>query len=391
MKSTPATELVSYLRESVLNVDSIWSVERPGGFSWWPHNQRQDIFIDRQRTEKDGAMLSRLVVSTEIGRIGKPTDTESELVSSLAGLATLSGIVCEKQSLRLHSHAWIEQSNLPLYKIVLGLVAGLQIHEAAVFSNALEQSGLATPAATPHPINGFRHEPDEIASIVETVIAPIGQRETPWPDEMFKELRAQYLDGPPCLLASADENGICAEFPFGAESSLLQANNNQTHPIIGKGLWVLNSFGLEEIPEGSPINPLAMNSWEIENADQPFFGSWCAAKDGRLDFVTFVPNAISQLAAAKTFFLSGIGRARRMSIKWLGDDWSNTWDGEGNCKSKTAMERVATAKKNRNHRVPGQVAESRIASRCNPFFSTSRYPFKLANARSNNAETGSVT
>ena len=345
MKSTPATKLIKHLRDSVLNVDSDWSVERPGGFSWWPHKHRQDIFIDRQRTEKDGAVLSRLVVSTEIGRIRKSADTENALVSSLTGLATLSGIVCEKQRLRLHSHAWVDQSNLPLYKIVLGIVAGLQIHEAALFSNALDQAGLAKPAATPHPVNGFRVEPDEIADIVKTVIAPIGQQETPWPEEIFKELREEYLDGPPCLLASADKNGITAEFPFGTESSLLQSNTNQTHPMVGKGMWVLSSFGLEEIPGGSPINPLAMNAWEIENADQPFFGSWCAPKDGLLNFVTFVPNAISQPAAAKTLILFGIGRARRMSIKWLGDDWSNTWDDEGNCKSKTAIERVVTAKK----------------------------------------------
>ena len=343
-KKTPASLIVKHLRESVLNVDSGWSVERTGGFSWWPHQQRQDIFIDRQRTEPDGTILDRLVVSTEVCQLGHSIDADHESISSLTRFATLSGIVCEKKNLRLHSHAWIDKSNQPLYDMVLGLVAGLQIHEAALIANILEQSGLAKTSITPHPINGLRQEPDEIATIVETLIAPMGEEETPWPEKMFEELYEEYFGGPPCLLANAGTTGITAEFPFGTESSLLQSNTDQTHPMIGKGLWVLSSFSLDQIPDAGKLSPIALNAWEIENANQPFFGSWCAPEDGRLDFVSFVPNAMKHPAAAMNFILLGIGRAQRMSIKWLRDDWSNTWDDEGNCKSKSAIERVVTAK-----------------------------------------------
>ena len=342
MKTTPAAQIVKHLRESVLRVDAAWSVERPGGFSWWPHKQRQDIFVDRQRTETDGTVLERLVVSTVIGTLGKADDANHEQVSSLTGISTLSGMVCEGRNLRLHAHAWVDKSNQPLYDMVLGLVAGLQIHEAALLAAALEKAGLAHPSITPHPVNGLRSEPDEIATVVETLIAPMGQKETPWPAEMFEDLQENYLGGPPCLLANAGQTGITAEFPFGTESSLLQANTDQTHPVVGKGLWLMNSFGLGDIPGALSPGPLALNAWEIEHANQPFFGSWCAAKYGRLDFVAFVPNVMSHPAAATNFILLGVGRARLMSIKWLGDDWSKTWGAEGNCKARTAMERAAT-------------------------------------------------
>ena len=343
MKTTPAAQIVNHLRESVLNVDSAWSVERPGGFAWWPHQQRQDIFVDRRRTETDGTVLERLVVSTVIGTLSKADDANHELISSLAGISTLSGMVCEARKLRLHAHAWVDKSNQPLYDMVLGLVAGLQIHEAALLAAALESAGLAKPSTTPHPVNGSRVEPDEIANVVETLIAPMGQQETPWPAEMFEDLQENYLGGPPCLLANAGPTGLTAEFPFGTESSLLEANIDQTHPVVGKGLWLLNSFGLDDIPGDPSLGPLALNAWEIEHANQPFFGSWCASKNGRLDFVAFVPNVMSNPAAAANFIMLSAGRARLMSIKWLGDDWSKTWDDEGNCKARTAIERVATS------------------------------------------------
>ena len=341
MKTTPAAQIVNHLRESVLNVDSAWSVERPGGFAWWPHQQRQDIFVDRRRTETDGTVLERVVVSTEIGTLANADVANHELIATFTQVATLSGMVCENQNLRLHAHAWVEKSNQPLYEMVLGLVAGLQIHEAAFIAAALEKAGLCQPSVTPHPKSGLRDEPDEIANVVETLIAPMGQQETPWPAEMFEDLQENYLGGPPCLLANAGPTGLTAEFPFGTESSLLEANTYQTHPVVGKGLWLLNSFRLCDIPGAPSLGPLALNAWEIEHGNQPYFGSWCASKNGRIDFVAFVPNVMRNPAAAANFIMLSAGRARLMSIKWLGDDWSNTWDDEGNCKARTAIERVA--------------------------------------------------
>ena len=340
MKTTPASLLIKHLRESVLNVDSTWSVERSGGFSWWPHQQRQDIFVDRQRTEDDGTVLERVVVSTEIGTLAKEDYARHESVSELTAISTLSGMVCEGRALRLHAHAWVEKSNQALYDMVLGLVAGLQIHEAALIAGVLNKARLCQPAITPHPVNGLRDEPDEIASVVQTLIAPTGRQATPWPADLFESLRKNYLGGPPCLLASGGPTGITAEFPFGTESSLLQANTDQTHPVVGKGLWVLNSFKCDELSEDSYPNPLILNAWEIEHANQPFFGSWSEPKNACLTFVTFVPNVISQSAAATNFILLGVGRARFVSIQRLGDDWSTTWDEEGNCKAKTAVERA---------------------------------------------------
>jgi hypothetical protein len=250
-------------------------------------------------------------------------------------------MVCEERRLRLHAHAWVDRSNQPLYDMVLGLVAGLQIREARLIAESLAASGVCQPSVTPHPENGLRNEPDEIASVVETLIGPAGRQPTPWPTRLFEDLQRNYLGGPPCLLANADAAGLTAEFPWGTESTLLQARTDQAHPVVGNGLLVVSSFRQEEIPDRSLLDPLLLNAWEIEHAQQPFFGSWCAPSDGFLRFATFLPNVMNQPAAAATLILLGVGRARRMSTHWLGDDWSKTWDAEGNCRARTAMERAA--------------------------------------------------
>jgi hypothetical protein len=315
-------------------------VDREGGFSWWPHQQRQDIYVDRERSEQDGTRLERVVVSTEIGNLHQAENGSPAAIAELTRLATLSGMVREGRRLRLHCHAWVEKSNLPLYDMVLGLIAGLQLHEASVIAAELTQNAVGDPLLTPHPTTGLREEPDEIASVVDSVITPVGQLKTPWPNDMFQDLQDRYLSGPPCLLANAGDTGITAEFPFGAESSLMQASREETHPLIGNGLLVRSAFDLDHVRDACCHDPLALNAWEIEHANQPFFGSWCPSKNGRVAFVTFVPNALQHPAAATNSIMLSVGRARTMSTKWLGDDWSKTWDKHGNCRAKTAMERL---------------------------------------------------
>ncbi len=59
-----------------------------------------------------------------------------------------------------------------------------------------------------------------------------------------------------------------------------------------------------------------------------------------MSFVSFVPNALRNAAAASNFVILAGARCRRMAMKWLGDDWSETWDAQGNCRAKTAIERM---------------------------------------------------
>ena len=136
----------------------------------------------------------------------------------------------------------------------------------------------------------------------------------------------------------ADEDGLTAEFPFGSESSLVQIQTDQAHPIFGNGLLVRSAF-----QAGDGLDPkldfLALNSVEIERAESNFLGSWIR-DDDMLHFATFVPNVLARRNLATNFFLFSVNRARFLSTLLLDDDWSETWDEEGNCRAKSATERA---------------------------------------------------
>jgi hypothetical protein len=336
---TPATRLISHLRASVLCIDDSWAQDIPGGYAWWPHQQRQGIFIDRQRQE-GGMRLERVVVTTDVCTLHDPESTKAPLVLGLTELTTLSGLVWEDGLLRLHAHAWVDQSNLPLYDMILTVVAGLQIHEASVMAQVLQDAGLGIMAHTAHPLSGFRGTPDEMTTVVETLMAPLGQNEPPWPEEMLDDLRETYMDHPPCLMANSDPTGLTAEFPFGLESSLVRVVMDQEHPIIGRGLAILNSFNVEEVNDPLVDDPVTMNAREIDQSDAPFFGSWTASENDTMNFRCFVPNVLTNPAAASNMIILACARSRRMSMQWMDDDWSQTWDAEGNCRAKTAVERI---------------------------------------------------
>jgi hypothetical protein len=280
---------------------------------------------------------------TEVARLSGSAETPADLISAVTRLASLSGLIQRDNTLCLHAHSWIDESNAPLYDVVLGLVAGLQIREAAVYAQILAEHDCAELAVSEHPTNGVRPEPDDIAHVVDTVIRPCGADPPPWPRELCPSLEEQYFDRPPCLAATSDEDGLTAEFPFGTESSIVLARTSDEHPIFGRGLLVRNGFYTDSVDPALIGNPLTLNEWEVEHGDGPFFGSWTYPENGQIAFVTFIPNALRDPAAAANFILIAPGRARRMSIRWLNDDWSKTWDDNGNCRAKTAIERAITA------------------------------------------------
>jgi hypothetical protein len=73
-------------------------------------------------------------------------------------------------------------------------------------------------AESGHPDNGKRPVPDELAEIVANLIAPIGRQPCKWSQKEFEQALNDYMQRPPCLLATNGGLGFTAEFPFGRES-----------------------------------------------------------------------------------------------------------------------------------------------------------------------------
>jgi hypothetical protein len=175
------------------------------------------------------------------------------------------------------------------------------------------------------PRHGLRPEPDEIAEIIDILIAPRGRQPSRWSPEEFQDAVDRFMNQPPALLGSAGGAGFTVEFPYGNQSSLCQAVADQPHPRYGNGLFLLQSFPVKVASDTDGVK-LALSMNAIELTERPFgygFGSY-AYRDSTLNFTSFFPNALYRPGMLPNIYFSCAQRARDMSVRLVHSDWTST-------------------------------------------------------------------
>lgn len=319
-------QTIDWLFNEQLKVDEEWVVETPKGFRWWADSNAQTVEVIGQETGPDGEPGYFVSVRTELLRSVDLDEHTLEAINTfLLPLASMAGPVYDPhdRSLSLCSlvrvHGGISQWMNPL----ISVAAVLQIDEARSAASMLAKVLNAEESISGHPQHGLRPEPDEMATMFETMIAPMGQESSRWMDEEFQDVVDQYMNQPPSLLGTAGGAGFTVEFPYGSQSSLCQATADQPHPRYGSGLLVLQSFPLSGISKTDGIK-LALSMNEIELTQKPFgygLGSY-AYKESTIYFTSFVPNAAYSPGLLPNIYFSCAQRAKEMSIRLTNQDWS---------------------------------------------------------------------
>jgi hypothetical protein len=127
---------------------------------------------------------------------------------------------------------------------------------------------------------------------------------------------------PPSLCATSGGSGLTVEFPFGNASSLCQLQGDQPHPRYGNGLFILQSFPVDDLTdeEGAKL-ALELNSVELgQNPSGYGFGSYCY-RDGTIHFNSFLPNVVYRAGLLPNLYFTCAARAREMSLRLAGSDW----------------------------------------------------------------------
>ena len=83
----------------------------------------------------------------------------------------------------------------------------------------------------------------------------------------------------PWVMANADDNGLTAEFPFPGcmpPTALLRVNNDQCHPILGRGLLILLRLPVTCETADADILCAKLNAAEAKEPTRcHFMGAWC--------------------------------------------------------------------------------------------------------------------
>jgi hypothetical protein len=323
-------ETIEWLYGEQLKVDPEWSERIPNGFRWWADKHAQTIQVIGEDEGPDGDIGYLISVETDFLLLpalnGRPLN-DRELIAIntfLMPFASMAGPVYDEYTrmLSLCSLVRIHEGIREWMNPLISVAAVLQIGEARIMAGTMAEALGAEQAISGHPQHGERPEPDEMAEVIATIIAPRGEQPCRWSVAEFTAAVEQYMQQPPSLLASAGGLGFTVEFPYGDQSSLCQVSGDQPHPRYGNGLFLLQSFPTPNLSESEGARlALTLNGEELGHKPNGYgFGSY-TYRDNTIHFTAFLPNAVYRRGLLPNIYFTCAQRARAMSIRLANSDW----------------------------------------------------------------------
>lgn len=317
---------IEWLYKEQLRVDDEWSVRTSNGFTWWADKHAQTIEILREEEDPDGNVGYLISIRTAMLRALEMNEREIGLINALVTpLASMAGPVYDwdAQTLTLCSLVRVYDGVGGWVNPYISLASTLQIGEVRMNAPSLAVMLEAEEAISGPLGRGVRSHPDELADIITNLIQPLGVQPSQWQPAELEEAVDSHMKRPPALFASAGGAQLTVEFPYGERSSLCEFRSNESHPHFGNGLFILQSF---PVAVGSELEgmELALEMNQAELLEGPFgygTGSY-HYRDDTLHFNCFLPNVIYRPGLVPNLYYSCGLRAREMSLRLLGEDWS---------------------------------------------------------------------
>lgn len=319
-------QTIEWLYTKQLQVDKKWSIRTAKGFTWWPYKHAQTIEIIGEELHSDGDTEYLISVRTDLLKNIELSNNSLSLLNMLMmPIMSMAGPVYDKSknTLTLCSLVKIHNGNRDWMEPLISFAAVLQMNEANKMSFELAKTFNAKEAISGHPINGERTYPDEMMTIVDSLITPAGRNPCNWTEKEFAETVKNYMQKPPSLGATSGGLGFTVEFPYGEESSLFQVVGDEHHPKYGNGLFMKQTFPVEV---NSDIDGfwLAITFNTIELKNSPFgygFGSY-VYQNRMLHFISFLPNALYRNGLLVNIYYSSAIRAGEISDLIAGSEWT---------------------------------------------------------------------
>ncbi len=313
-------EILEFLYRS-LSIDDEWAEILPDGFRWWAHRLAQTVRVSEPVTCEDGVTAFRIAATIDAARIVEPTEPLPALIDVLNRMATLSGCYHDGTGrVRLGASMIVhEQNHEWVARLMLFVLAQQQV-EAATFAELF--SSLSSVSAvrdeSPHPVSGFRDEPDEMATGVLHVIEAGSAQELPT-DAEYGELQT-LLNESGVALSMGSAGGITAEVPHGDETSLVMVENGVDHPKFGRG--VLMRLMVPDVPDqnarrrAAAVRTAAFGDTDMSEDAVHRLGGWSAPEDMAVTaLAVFLPAAIARWNEVMNLTIGLCAEARRLDPK----------------------------------------------------------------------------
>ncbi len=321
-------ETIRWLFKDHLQVDEAWSIRTPKGFKWWADKHLQIVEIIGEKRFPDGDTEYCISVRTDFLRSVKINDEMLQKINmKLLPFSSMAGVVHdpENSTLELCSLVRVYEHIREWMAPVIGVASVLQIAEAKRYGDYFAKILGAENAISGHPQGGIRKAPDEMSSLSERLIIPVGKQPSRWTQEEFEEACSENMQRPPAILATNGGQGITIEFPFGEkESSLCMLKGGRSHAIYGNGLYSIQVFPVKtmSLSEGVTM-ALSLNKRHLAECPEGYgFGGFHYEEDS-IVFMGFLPNALYRPGLLPNLFFSCASRAKDLSSYLTGHDWTS--------------------------------------------------------------------
>ena len=282
-----------------MNIDEEWSVKTERGFTWWGHQYAQRIWAEEP--VNNGFHVTKVNAETELLKYPtRSTETETLLAIEMMR-SSLSGLIIDQEDgrIKLRCSAYVHEDNQSWLGKIFSLAAIMQVIEAEDKGDDLARALELEPDKSNHPVSGVRNDMDEMLSVVDQAVIPLGREPFRSIGEFEFRRTADMLNNPN-LISTADETGLSAYLPFGDKSALLLVDTEHEHPDLGKGLLIRLFLPPEKILPVTDIDgPFVMSLNSMEQRLSPsghFLGSWCLGTIGEnvqtAVYVTFIPAIV---------------------------------------------------------------------------------------------------
>jgi hypothetical protein len=300
-----------------LMIDEQWTVRRERGFSWIGNALVQHIDVTPAFESRD-ILVHQVVVQS---RVVAETTTAEETIEQFLAInncfAIGSALVYDRaeHTIDLMLAHTVHAETLEFRASHLADLAILQLWQAERDALALAEICGGSAAYSPHPISGWRPEPDEMLGVADAIYIPAGRESSRFArlDEM--ERIQEFVHDSTLASLGASSTGIAIEVPFGPDdTALIQLHTDVRHPLLGAGLAVrtmvrLDVSSVEAADIAARLQQMQIQT--VEGGGQ--FGAWGVHLDRdvrRVAWSRFVPNAMFQIGLALDVAIGEMNRAQ---------------------------------------------------------------------------------
>ena len=282
-------------------IDEAWSWDHGAdGFVWIGQRLPQRFAVE------EAGERHRLIVTTTVvdGLEDGAGAREALRGFNLVSKGSMWLYNAERGTIELHCGIELDPAYLDPRTHDLSTFALLQLFTGEILAETLAESAGGRPAYQAHPTSGVREEPDEVLTMVDQALVPIGMGPSQFADPGEMALAEAAFEGSAFTVAAGvDQIAVRASASVDGVAVEVCLDPRTGDPDLGSGLMATVRIGAQAA-QGSDPDDWAwhLNVAERSGAfDGPLYGAWepyDRDSEGGVIHSWFTPNALSRAGKA---------------------------------------------------------------------------------------------